>query len=44
MSQENVEAFRRGTDAISRGDLVDIPHRWIWIGTYIGRFRTFVAL
>jgi ketosteroid isomerase-like protein len=25
MSQENVDAFRRGTDAISRGDLVDIP-------------------
>jgi ketosteroid isomerase-like protein len=25
MSQENVEAFRRGTDAISRGDVVDIP-------------------
>jgi ketosteroid isomerase-like protein len=25
MSQENVEAFRRGADAISRGDVVDIP-------------------
>ncbi len=25
MSQEIVEAFRRGADAISRGDLVDIP-------------------
>src|SRR5215207_2581349 len=25
MSQENVDAFRRGTDAISRGDPVDIP-------------------
>jgi ketosteroid isomerase-like protein len=25
MSQENVDAFRRGTDAISRGDAVDIP-------------------
>jgi ketosteroid isomerase-like protein len=25
MSQENVDAFRRGTDAISRGDVVDIP-------------------
>jgi ketosteroid isomerase-like protein len=24
MSQENVDAFRRGTDAISRGDLLDI--------------------
>jgi ketosteroid isomerase-like protein len=25
MSQENVDAFRRGTDAISRGDRLDIP-------------------
>ena len=25
MSQANVEAFRRGTDAISRGEVVDIP-------------------
>jgi ketosteroid isomerase-like protein len=25
MSQVNVEAFRRGADAISRGDVVDIP-------------------
>jgi ketosteroid isomerase-like protein len=25
MSQENVEAFRRGADAISRGDALDIP-------------------
>lgn len=25
MSQENVDAFRRGTDAISRGDPLDIP-------------------
>lgn len=25
MSQQNVEAFLRGADAISRGDLVDIP-------------------
>lgn len=25
MSQEIVEAFRRGADAISRGDMVDIP-------------------
>ena len=25
MSRENVEAFQRGADAISRGDVVDIP-------------------
>jgi len=25
MSQENVDAFRRGMEAISRGDLLDIP-------------------
>jgi ketosteroid isomerase-like protein len=25
MSQENVDAFRRGADAISRGDTLDIP-------------------
>ena len=25
MSQQNVEAFLRGADAISRGDLIDIP-------------------
>jgi len=25
MSQENQDAFRRGTEAISRGDVVDIP-------------------
>jgi ketosteroid isomerase-like protein len=25
MSQENLDAFRRGTDAISRGEVIDIP-------------------
>jgi ketosteroid isomerase-like protein len=25
MSQENIDAFRRGTEAISRGETVDIP-------------------